>query len=88
MILLKSFRTEDGTHAALIGEAARIYTPVVYIDTPIKVRKIPNGDVARYTRDIKSRGPKPAARVMLKAGKSLGITKGAKKFLREVVKNG
>lgn len=89
MTELKSFRTENGARSALIGEAARIYTPVVYIDSPIKVHRIPNGDIARYSGECAGKRQKPsmAARKMLKAGKRLGITNSAKKFLRKVLKS-
>ena len=57
---------------------------MVYIDTPIRVQKVANGDIALYSHDIiqGARALKPTARKMLKAGKRLGITKAAKKFLR------
>jgi len=88
MRLIK-FRTEDQAVTALVGDPERIYTKMVYIDAPIRLRKIPNGDVERYGNDVQDKRPtvKQAARRMLRVGKSLGITKGAKKFLRQAVKS-
>lgn len=88
MTAVQRYKTLDGARVALIGEAARVYTPVVYIDSPVRLDKVPNGDVTLYCSDIGQgdRKLKPTARAMLSAGKRLGITKGAKKFLREVLK--
>lgn len=86
MTSLQRYRTEGGARVALVGEAARLYTPLVFIDSPIKVHKVANGSIDRYTQDITQgeRAIKPTARAMLRAGKTLGITKGAKKFLRAI----
>ena len=87
---LKRYHTMGGARVTLIAEPGRIYTELVYIDSPIKVHKVANGDVATFSHDIVqgSRKVKPAARHMLKVGKKLGISKGAKKFLRAVAKGG
>ncbi len=84
---LKRFYGVDGARVALIDEPGRIYTKLVYIDSPIRVSKVANGDVAAFSQEIiqGARKIKPTARKMLKAGKRLGITKGAKKFLRRVL---
>ena len=81
------FRTEDQAVVAIVSEPGRIYTKAVWIDAPLRVRKIANSDVERYGKEFDSKRPtlKQAARRMLRAGKSLGITKGAKKHLREAV---
>lgn len=85
---LKRYHTMSGARVALIGEPGRIYTKLVYIDSPIRVHKVANGDVESFSYElVQGAGKiKPAARKMLKAGKKLGITKGAKKFLRRIVR--
>ena len=84
---LARFHAIDGARVALIDEPGRIYTKMVYIDSPMRVHKVANGDLATYSQEIiqGARKIKPTARRMLKAGKRLGITKGAKKFLRRVL---
>lgn len=70
---------------AVAGEAGRLYTMLVWIDAPIRVRRVPNGDVERYATDYDRQPVKRAARTMLRAGKNLGITKGAKRHLRQAI---
>lgn len=86
-MMLRRFHAIDGARVALIDEPGRIYTKMVYIDSPMRVHKVPNGDVASFSYEILhgARNIKPTARAMLKAGKRLGITGGAKKFLRRVL---
>ena len=86
-MMLKRFYGVDGARVALIDEPGRIYTKMVYIDSPMRVHKIANGDVATFSQEIiqGERKIKPTARRMLKAGKRLGITKSAKKFLRRAL---
>lgn len=84
------YRTENEAVHGIAGAAGRIYTPVVWIDSPVRLRKVPNGDVERYAATL-AQDPKTvrrAARDILKAGKRLGITKGAKVFLREASRIG
>ncbi len=79
------YRTDEGSVSAIIGTKGRIYTPLVYIDSPIRKFMVPNGDIEKFRRDVpESSKPtvRKAARIMLKAGKKLGIRKGAKMFLR------
>lgn len=85
---LKRFYAIDGARVALIDEPGRIYTKLVYIDSPIRLHRIANGDVEMFSREIVqgARKVKPAARAMLKVGKVLGIKKSAKKFLRKALK--
>lgn len=84
---LKRYHTMSGARVALIEEPGRIYTKMVYIDSPIRVQKVANGDVESFSHEIiqGARKIKPTARRMLKVGKKLGITKGAKKFLRRAL---
>lgn len=83
---LVRYRTEAGgcVHA-VAGNAGRIYTQLVWIDAPIRVARVPNGDVERYAVAYDRVPLKRAARTMLRAGKRLGITKGAKRLLREAI---
>ncbi len=83
---LQRYITDSGARIALVAEPDRKYMRLVYIDTPVAVHKVPN-DHARYMRDVlQGAGPiKTVARKMLKAGKRLGITKAARKFLNEVL---
>ncbi len=77
------YRTDEGSVTAIIGTAGRIYTQLVCIDSPIRLFSIPNGDIEKYRREVPGGYPvKRAARLMLKAGRKLSITRGAKKFLR------
>ncbi len=80
-----SYRTQDGSVVAITGTPGRIYTPMVFIDHPVRLYKVPNGDIKSYRRELPKKlrpTAKRTARGMLKAGKVLGITKGAKAFLR------
>jgi len=75
------YRTDKGVFTALIGDPGTKYLPVVYIDAPIRLMKVPQTE-ERYMTII-DYPPKKAARRMLKAGRHLGITKTAKRFLQE-----
>lgn len=83
---LQRYFSNDGARVALVDEPDRKFTRLVYIDSPIRVHKVPNDD-ARYMRDVLqgARSVKTAARKMLIAGRQLGITKSARKFLNEVI---
>jgi len=87
MRLIK-FTNGDQTVTAIAGEPGRVYTTLVWIDSPIRLRKVSNEEVARFGRPYVPKRPtlRAGARTMLQAGKRLGITKGAKKFLREATK--
>lgn len=76
------YREDGGARVAIAGKPGRIYTMLVWIDAPVRVRRVPNGDVERYGQDMPKPGIKSAARSMLRAGKNLGITGGATKHLR------
>lgn len=86
MRLIK-FHTGHGFVTAIAMKPGRLYTKLVWIDAPIRLVKVANGDVTRYGSDFEPTRPtlKSAARRMLKAGKRLGITKSARKALREVL---
>lgn len=79
------FATVDQQVMAIACSAGRIYTQLVWIDSPVRAHKVANGDVERYGSAVESPTLKQAARTMLKAGKKLGITKKAKKLLREAL---
>ena len=83
-----SYRTTGSSVVAIIGTPGRIYTPMVFIDSPVRKYMVPNGDVKSFRRELPEKmrpTAKRAARGMLKAGKVLGITKGAKAFLRSCI---
>lgn len=77
------YKTPSGAVAAIIGNAGRKYTPTVWLDYPVRLRKVPNAEVARYTEELTTTTVNTAARQMLYAGKRMGITGGAKKFLSQ-----
>lgn len=83
MKLIK-YRTHDQAVTAIAGTPGRVYTQVVWIDSPIRIAKVPNADVEKYGREPawRNKSVKAAARLMLQAGTRLGITKSAKQFLR------
>lgn len=74
---------EDGVKTAIMGEPARLYTPYVMIDYPVCLRKMPNGDVTRYVKDIPGYPLKKAVRHYKRIGRQNEITKGAKKLLAQ-----
>ncbi len=86
---LITYRMKEGHEvAAIIGDAGRIYTPMVFIDSPVRKFMEPNGEIEKFRREMPEKSTpslKRAARTMLKAGKKLGITKGAKTFLRSAL---
>lgn len=81
------YRTADQTVTAITGEAGHKFTPMVWIDSPIRLHKVPNETAAKYGEAYDRPTVKSAARTMLRAGKRLGITKAAKQFLREVTRS-
>ena len=58
---------------AIIGSPGRIYTPMVYIESPIRLRKIANGEIDSKACRVIEFKPKKAARTML--GVSAGISR-------------
>lgn len=79
--------TNEGVFCAVLGEAGRLYTPYVIIDTPVRKCKLANGDIKRLVTDLMRKGKayplKTAANHMLRCGRKFGITKGARKLLNE-----
>lgn len=73
--------TEQGVKCVVLGEPGRLYTQYVLIDYPVRLRRIANGDIARYTRDA-GYPLKKGLRSFLRIGRKNGITKGAAKLLR------
>ena len=79
---------DEGTFCAILGQAGRLYTPYVCLEGKVvSRRRMANGDVARYATDLmkgKRAYPiKRAANHMLRVGRTRGITKGARKLLKE-----
>lgn len=74
-------RTVEGCKVAIIGEPGRKWTPYSTIEFPVRLHRIKNSDVGRFTVDIQY-PLKKACKSFLRVGRSHGITKGARKFLR------
>lgn len=89
--LLAYRRAEGGEATAIIGEPGRKFTKAVWIDAPVRLRKVPNDVMRGASRTVPYTFPKPlvrAARNMLRAGKRLGITQSAQSFLYDVIREG
>ncbi len=77
---------DTGFQHVIVGEPGRKFIPIVRLTgSGLKLEKVPL-DRARYIRDAKLHGrPYPVARAirrMLRAGRELGMTKGAAAVLR------
>ena len=73
--------TEEGSQTAIMGEPSRLYTKYVMVEFPIRLRRMPNGNVAKYTKDM-DYPLKKACRGYLRIGRQHGISKGARKFIQ------
>jgi hypothetical protein len=80
---LVDFHHEDGHRVAVVGEPGRKWIYAATFDAPIRLLKLPL-DEQKHMRDLTDTTPAKAAKKMLAAGKRLGITDGAKAFLRSV----
>ena len=75
----------------LVCKLGRKYAQLIWIDSStggfgIRIHRVLLESVLRYSRPLEEiYTPKKAARKILNAGKVLGITKGARKLLKEVV---
>jgi hypothetical protein len=75
----------------LVCKLGRKYAQLIWIDSRIggfgiRIHRVLLESVLRYARPLEEIYiPKKAARKILNAGKILGITKGARKLLKEVV---
>lgn len=79
--------TDEGQFTAVIGKPGRIYTPFVTVDFPVRMQRMANGDVAKFTTPLKL-GEKDyplrrAANHMLRVGRKHGISKRARNLLLE-----
>lgn len=85
-IELKSYRTDEGVKVAFIKTGAPKWMPVLVMDGPLRVRKVPTEE-QRYMTDLTKKGKpypvKTAVRLFRRFGKAHGISKGAKQFLKE-----
>lgn len=79
---LVRYRTRDQAVIAIAGRPGLKWTHLVWLDVPVRVEKVANEEAARYGTALPG-SVRRAARQMLRAGKSLGITGGATKFLKE-----
>ena len=83
-VQLQHYRTDHGVKTVLVGEPARKYTPVLFIEgTGLTVRKVDNSE-ARYMFDCPTRCKSIGGliRSYRKVGRTLGATKAAREFLR------
>ncbi len=81
-------KVDSKSYVAVIGDPGRKYTELVYINgTGVVLRKTSNLEAKKYCSDIVQgkNGLERTARQLLSAGKRLGITKGAKKFLKVAI---
>lgn len=74
----------DGSRPSLVRKERKL-VHVVYIDSPITVRRIPIEET-RYMKDL-DYSSKKFARKLLSLGKTHGITKNARKQLRAFLKS-
>lgn len=74
--------TDEGSQTAILGDPGRKWTPFVMIEFPVRLRRIKNADVGRYTKELEY-PLKKACRAYLKIGRKHGITKGAKTLIRK-----
>lgn len=84
MAYAATYRTDSGRKAVIVGEAGRKYLPVCIIDYPVRVTKLPLSE-QRYIEPIEGYPLRKAVAKFRQAGKTLGISKSAKDFLRRVM---
>jgi hypothetical protein len=80
---LVHFHREDGVRVAVVGEPGRKWVYAATFDSPIRLLKLPLEE-QKYMRDLTELTVQKAAKKMLAAGKRLGITDGARAFLKAV----
>lgn len=66
---------------AILGDPGRVYTPYVIVEFPVRLRRIANGDIKKYTRDLDYPLKKACSRFM-GIGRRHGMTKGARKLIK------
>lgn len=79
-----------GFCVAVLGQKGRVWTQYVSINSyPVRKQKVRTAKLGKLCRPLELRGkPYPlarAARQMLRVGKNMGITKGAKALLKEAL---
>ena len=81
---LVTYRTDAGIKTAIALKPGRKWLPVIVIDSPMRVRKVPLSE-RRFMTPLADYPLRRAVRKYLAAGRRLGITKRARKALREVL---
>ncbi len=77
------FRDEQQAKMVIAGPPGRKFTEYVEIDIPIRVKRVTNEEFEAYSSEIQGAWkPRKACREFLRLGKPMGITKGAKRFLK------
>ncbi len=80
---VKRYRTDEGVRVAIVGTPGRKWIPLVYLEVPMRLRKVPLSE-AKYITDLPDApSVRSACRNFLRFGKGVGITKGARRFLKE-----
>lgn len=91
---LLMYKTLEGSRMAIVGAPGRKWSYAVWIDAPMRLNKVSNREIEKYGIDkyadetyTKRRTLlRRAARNMLEAGKTLGISLGAKRHLKVAAK--
>ena len=82
---LARYRDDEGTRCVLVVCETKRYLTFVSIESRgVKVGRAPVSE-ARHMSNMPDHAPKKAARTMLRAGRDLSITKGARDALRAVI---
>lgn len=80
------YRSESQAVIAVLKEGGHKWTHAVWIDCPIRLRKIKKADAEKYSTDMPNIQLKTTCTTMLRSGMALGITKGAERLLKEARK--
>lgn len=83
MVRLVTYRTDEGARAALVGEPARKFMPVLMMDGGmLSVQKTPI-EQERYMRELGPVRPKHL-KIFRSYGRRFGITSTAREFLKAI----
>lgn len=79
------YRSEQGSHLALLGTPGRKFTQMVLVDYPVRVTRVLNDDAVKYSRDMERLTVEQLAKDMKDTGARFGITVGARKLIAEAL---
>lgn len=77
------YKTSHGAVVAIMGAPRRKFTPLVYLDFPVRLHKVPNAVAEKHTQELTTVPVHAAARRMLEAGQRMGMTLGAERLLKD-----